>query len=88
MNAQSDVLAADRRFFAALIAADTQALDRGSAQQRFDETEIGAYLARAIFDEKKRVAVVFGNRGDNGGNAESGRNAWKSRSAPRPRTRG
>ncbi len=35
-----------------------------------DETEIGAYLARAIFDEKKRVAVVFGNRGNSGGNAE------------------
>ena len=35
-----------------------------------DETEIGAYLARAVFDEKKRVAVVFGNRGNQGGNAE------------------
>jgi LmbE family N-acetylglucosaminyl deacetylase len=35
-----------------------------------DETEIGAYLARAIFDEKKRVAVVFGTRGNEGGNAE------------------
>lgn len=35
-----------------------------------DETEIGAYLARAIFDEKKRVAVVFGTRGNSGGNAE------------------
>ena len=35
-----------------------------------DETEIGAYLARAIFDEKKRVAVVFGTRGNGGGNAE------------------
>ncbi|MBV8812558.1 MAG: PIG-L family deacetylase [Acidobacteriaceae bacterium] len=35
-----------------------------------DETEIGAYLARAIFDEKKRVAVVFGTRGNQGGNAE------------------
>ena len=34
-----------------------------------DETEIGAYLARAIFDEKKRVAVVFGTRGNTGGNA-------------------
>ncbi len=33
-----------------------------------DETEIGAYLARAIFDEKKRVAVVFGTRGNQGGN--------------------
>lgn len=35
-----------------------------------DETEIGAYLARAIFDEHKRVAVVFGTRGNSGGNAE------------------
>ena len=35
-----------------------------------DETEIGAYLARAIFDENKRVAVVFGTRGNGGGNAE------------------
>ena len=35
-----------------------------------DETVIGAYLARAIFDEKKRVAVVFGNRGNQGGNAQ------------------
>jgi LmbE family N-acetylglucosaminyl deacetylase len=35
-----------------------------------DETEIGAYLARAIFDEKKRVAVVFGTRGNQGGNSE------------------
>ena len=35
-----------------------------------DETVAGAYLARAIFDEKKRVAVVFGNRGNQGGNAE------------------
>ena len=33
-----------------------------------DETEIGAYLARAISDEKKRVAVVFGTRGNQGGN--------------------
>jgi LmbE family N-acetylglucosaminyl deacetylase len=35
-----------------------------------DETEIGAYLARAIFDEKKRVGVVFGTRGNQGGDAE------------------
>ncbi len=34
-----------------------------------DETEIGAYLARAIFDGRKRVAVVFGTRGNSGGNA-------------------
>src|SRR4051812_45470310 len=35
-----------------------------------DETAIGAYLARAIFDQKKRVAVVFGTHGNSGGNAE------------------
>src|SRR5256886_294557 len=35
-----------------------------------DETAIGAYMARAIFDEKKRIAVVFGTRGNEGGNAE------------------
>ncbi|MFL6351734.1 MAG: PIG-L family deacetylase [Bryobacteraceae bacterium] len=35
-----------------------------------DETEIGAYMARAIFDEKRRIAVVFGTRGNGGGNAE------------------
>ncbi len=35
-----------------------------------DETEIGAYLARAIFDEKKRVSVVFGTRGNQGGDSE------------------
>ena len=34
-----------------------------------DETAVGAYLARAIFDEHRRVAVVFGTRGDAGGNA-------------------
>jgi LmbE family N-acetylglucosaminyl deacetylase len=35
-----------------------------------DETAVGAYLARAIFDEHKRVAVVFGTRGGSGGNAQ------------------
>src|SRR5437764_12066826 len=35
-----------------------------------DETEIAAYMARAIFDEGKRVAVDFGTRGNEGGNAE------------------
>jgi LmbE family N-acetylglucosaminyl deacetylase len=34
-----------------------------------DESEIGPFLARAIFDEHKRVAVVFGTRGNGGGNA-------------------
>src|SRR5947209_6274455 len=34
-----------------------------------DETVIGGYLARAVFDEHKRVAVIFGTRGNTGGNA-------------------
>jgi LmbE family N-acetylglucosaminyl deacetylase len=34
-----------------------------------DETEATGYLARAIFDEHKRVAVIFGTRGDGGGDA-------------------
>lgn len=35
-----------------------------------DETEIAGYLARAIFDEHKRVAVIYGTRGNSGGNVE------------------
>lgn len=34
-----------------------------------DETEITGYLARAIYDEHKRVAVIFGTRGNGGGDA-------------------
>jgi LmbE family N-acetylglucosaminyl deacetylase len=34
-----------------------------------DETEVTGYLARAIFDDHKRVAVIFGTRGDGGGDA-------------------
>lgn len=34
-----------------------------------DETEIGGYLARAIYEEHKRVAVIFGTRGNGGGNS-------------------
>ena len=33
-----------------------------------DETAISSYLSRAIFDQHKRVAVVYGTRGDGGGN--------------------
>jgi len=33
-----------------------------------DETAISGYLARAIFDQHKRVAVIYGTRGDGGGN--------------------
>lgn len=34
-----------------------------------DETEVSAYLAKAIDEEHRRVAVIFGTRGDGGGNA-------------------
>ena len=34
-----------------------------------DETAIGGYLARAIFDQHKRVAVIFGTPGNGGGDA-------------------
>jgi len=34
-----------------------------------DETEVTGYLAKAIYDEHRRVAVIFGTRGDGGGNA-------------------
>ena len=34
-----------------------------------DETAISGYLARAIFDQHKRLAVIYGTRGDGGGNA-------------------
>ena len=32
-----------------------------------DETAISGYLARAIFDQHKRLAVIYGTRGDGGG---------------------
>ena len=34
-----------------------------------DDTGASTYLAKAVFDEKKRVAVIFTNRGGSGGNA-------------------
>ena len=34
-----------------------------------DETEVTGYLAKAIYEEHRRVAVIFGTRGDGGGNA-------------------
>ncbi len=34
-----------------------------------DETEISPYLAKALFDDRKRAAVIYGTRGDGGGNA-------------------
>jgi LmbE family N-acetylglucosaminyl deacetylase len=35
-----------------------------------DETMATAYIAKQVFDEHKRVAVIFGTRGNSGGNAE------------------
>lgn len=35
-----------------------------------DDTLVAGYLARAIDDERRRVAVVYGTRGQAGGNAE------------------
>ena len=40
-----------------------------------DETMVTGYLARAIDDLGKRVAVVFGTRGDAGGNAKGNEQA-------------
>lgn len=34
-----------------------------------DETAVGGYLARAIFDEGKTVSIIYCNRGDGGGNS-------------------
>jgi len=34
-----------------------------------DETEVTGYLAKAIYEDHRRVAVIFGTRGDGGGNA-------------------
>ena len=36
-----------------------------------DETEVTPYLARAIFDEHKRVAAIFGTPGNGGGDVVS-----------------
>jgi len=34
-----------------------------------DETAIGSYLAKLTFDERKRVAIIYTNRGEGGGNS-------------------
>jgi LmbE family N-acetylglucosaminyl deacetylase len=34
-----------------------------------DETEVTGYLAKAIYEDHRRVAVIYGTRGDGGGNA-------------------
>src|SRR5215469_10601985 len=71
-------VAASTRFEAPL--AQTSALHKPGADDRFkadilvivahpdDETVIAGYLARAIFDQRKRVALLYGTRGDAGGN--------------------
>ncbi len=35
-----------------------------------EETMVTTYLAKAVLDEHKRVAVIYGPRGNGGGNAE------------------
>src|SRR5262249_23613751 len=40
-----------------------------------DESIVTSYLAQAIYDEGKRVAVIFGTRGDAGGNVFGPRQA-------------
>ncbi|MCG3158114.1 MAG: Mycothiol S-conjugate amidase [bacterium] len=40
-----------------------------------DETAIGSYLAKAIFDEKKRVAIIYTTRGTGGGNSHGNEQA-------------
>ena len=34
-----------------------------------DETAIGSYLAKTVFDERRKVAIVYCNRGSGGGNS-------------------
>jgi LmbE family N-acetylglucosaminyl deacetylase len=34
-----------------------------------DETAVGGYLAKSVFDERRRVAVIYCNRGTGGGNS-------------------
>jgi LmbE family N-acetylglucosaminyl deacetylase len=41
-----------------------------------DETAVGSYLARAIFDEHKRVGVIYCNRGNGGGNTVGGEQSF------------
>ena len=34
-----------------------------------DETAVGSYLAKAVIDDGKRIAVIYANRGEGGGNS-------------------
>lgn len=40
-----------------------------------DETAIGSFLAKALFDDHRRVAIVYCNRGSGGGNTVGGEQA-------------
>ena len=41
-----------------------------------DDTEVAPYLAKAVFDEHRRVAVIYGTRGDAGGNLTGMEQGW------------
>ncbi len=41
-----------------------------------DDTEVASYLARAVFDQHKRVAVIYGTRGDSGPNVAGMEQGW------------
>jgi len=34
-----------------------------------DETAIGSFLAKSIYDDKKKIAIIYTNRGEGGGNS-------------------
>ena len=67
-------------FYAVAVAQELKAPPRIAPDERYkadillivahpdDETMITGYLARAIYDQHKRVAVIYGTRGDGGGN--------------------
>lgn len=40
-----------------------------------DETAVGSFLAKAVFDDRKRVAIIYCNRGTGGGNSAGGEQA-------------
>lgn len=41
-----------------------------------DDTEIAGYLAKVVFDDHKRVAVIYGTRGDAGNNHQGMEQGW------------
>ncbi len=40
-----------------------------------DETALGSFLAKTVFDDRKRIAIVYCNRGTGGGNSAGGEQA-------------